>query len=236
MLSNWNRGPSRPESITGVGPAPASVSGKEREVGVRERGCGPVEPGGYREEPFVDAEVEGSMKPLIMAIVQSLVDRPEEVQIKEVVGEHAHVLELRVAKEDLGKVIGKGGAHASAIRTIMAATSDRSAGEVYNVAPSHEITLRQFAAGMVRALGSKKFEVSIPYAVAYAWCAAMEGWSRLRRVKEMPYLTRAGLRFLNKGLYLDGSKARDELGWEPKVSIEEGTRRYVEWRRSDGAR
>jgi hypothetical protein len=65
------------------------------------------------------------MKPLIMAIVQSLVDRPEEVQIKEVIGDHAHVLELRVAKEDLGKVIGKGGAHASAIRTLMAATSGK---------------------------------------------------------------------------------------------------------------
>src|SRR5262247_2163194 len=65
------------------------------------------------------------MKSLIMAIVQTLVDKPAEVQIKEVIGEHAHVLELRVAKEDLGKVIGKGGAHASAIRTIMAATSGK---------------------------------------------------------------------------------------------------------------
>jgi hypothetical protein len=65
------------------------------------------------------------MKSLIMAIVQSLVDKPEEVQIKEVIGEHAHVLELRVAKEDLGKVIGKGGAHASAIRTLMAAASGK---------------------------------------------------------------------------------------------------------------
>ena len=73
----------------------------------------------------VDADVEGEMKPLVMAIVQCLVDRPEEVQIKEVIGEHAHVLELRVAKEDLGKVIGKGGAHASAIRTIMAAASGK---------------------------------------------------------------------------------------------------------------
>ncbi len=65
------------------------------------------------------------MKPLVMAIVQSLVDQPEEVQIKEVVGDHAHVLELTVAKEDLGKVIGKGGAHASAIRTILAAASGK---------------------------------------------------------------------------------------------------------------
>ncbi len=65
------------------------------------------------------------MKELLLAIVQSLVDKPDEVQIKEVVGEHAHVLELLVAKEDLGKVIGKGGAHASAIRTLMAAASGK---------------------------------------------------------------------------------------------------------------
>jgi predicted RNA-binding protein YlqC (UPF0109 family) len=65
------------------------------------------------------------MKSLIEAIVRALVDKPDEVQIKEVIGEHAHVLELRVAKEDLGKVIGKGGAHASAIRTIMAAASGK---------------------------------------------------------------------------------------------------------------
>src|SRR5215470_12720092 len=68
---------------------------------------------------------EAAMKQLIQAIVQALVDKPDEVQIKEVIGEHAHVIELRVAKEDLGKVIGKGGAHASAIRTIMAATSGK---------------------------------------------------------------------------------------------------------------
>ena len=61
------------------------------------------------------------MKPLIEAIVQALVDKPEEVQIKEVVGDHAHVLELRVAKEDLGKVIGRQGRTARAIRTLLAA-------------------------------------------------------------------------------------------------------------------
>jgi predicted RNA-binding protein YlqC (UPF0109 family) len=65
------------------------------------------------------------MGQLIEDIVRSLVDQPDQVQIKEVVGEHAHVLELRVAKEDLGKVIGKGGAHASAIRTLMAAASGK---------------------------------------------------------------------------------------------------------------
>jgi predicted RNA-binding protein YlqC (UPF0109 family) len=65
------------------------------------------------------------MKPLIEDIVKALVDKPDEVHINEVLGEHAHVLELTVAKDDLGKVIGKGGAHASAIRTLMAAASGK---------------------------------------------------------------------------------------------------------------
>jgi len=65
------------------------------------------------------------MKPLIEDIVKALVDKPDEVRINEVLGEHAHVLELTVAKDDLGKVIGKGGAHASAIRTLMAAASGK---------------------------------------------------------------------------------------------------------------
>ncbi|GEM_PF-581030 len=66
-----------------------------------------------------------SMRQILEDIVRALVDQPDEVQIKEVIGEHAHVLELRVAKEDLGKVIGKGGSHASAIRTLMAAASGK---------------------------------------------------------------------------------------------------------------
>jgi len=65
------------------------------------------------------------MKDLVEMIVEALVDRPEAVDITEVRGSHAHVIELNVAKEDLGKVIGKGGAHASAIRTILAAASGK---------------------------------------------------------------------------------------------------------------
>ena len=45
-------------------------------------------------------------------------------------------------------------------------------------------------------------------------------------------LTLAGLRSIHREGYIDGSKARNELGWVPKVSIDEGTRLYVEWLRS----
>jgi nucleoside-diphosphate-sugar epimerase len=119
---------------------------------------------------------------------------------------------------------------------ILVATSDRAIGEVYNVAPTHEVPLLTFAAAMVKAAGGPKLQVTIPYSVAYVWCTIMEEWARLRRVKDMPYLTRSGLRFVNKGIYLDGTKARDELGWQPKVSIEEGATLYVQWRRSQKKR
>jgi nucleoside-diphosphate-sugar epimerase len=115
---------------------------------------------------------------------------------------------------------------------ILAATSDRAVGQVYNVAPLHEIRLRDFAVAMARALGRPEPKVFIPYGLAYAVCALSEAWSRLRRVKEIPYLTRSGLQHLNTEMLLDASKARKELGWEPKVSVSEGIRLWVQWQRS----
>jgi hypothetical protein len=63
------------------------------------------------------------MKDLIDYIARALVDRPEEVSVKEVEGNQTSVLELKVAKEDLGKVIGKQGRTARAMRTILGAAS-----------------------------------------------------------------------------------------------------------------
>ncbi len=66
------------------------------------------------------------LKELVTYIAKSLVDNPDDVHITEVEGEHTSVLELRVAKEDLGKVIGKQGRTARAIRTILAAASSKA--------------------------------------------------------------------------------------------------------------
>jgi uncharacterized protein len=65
------------------------------------------------------------VKGLILMIVKSLVDKPDEVDLQEVIGEKTTVLELRVAKEDLGKVIGKQGKTARAMRTILNATATK---------------------------------------------------------------------------------------------------------------
>ena len=62
-----------------------------------------------------------AMKDLLVEIAKALVDSPEDVSVNEVEGEQTTVLELRVRNEDLGKVIGRQGRTARAIRTLLAA-------------------------------------------------------------------------------------------------------------------
>ncbi len=62
-----------------------------------------------------------AMKDLLEEIARALVDHPEDVQVTEVEGEQTTVLELRVNNQDLGKVIGRQGRTARAIRTLLAA-------------------------------------------------------------------------------------------------------------------
>ena len=61
------------------------------------------------------------MKELVEAIAKALVDRPEEVAVRAIEGEQVTVLELRVAPDDLGKVIGRQGRTAKSIRTLLGA-------------------------------------------------------------------------------------------------------------------
>jgi predicted RNA-binding protein YlqC (UPF0109 family) len=63
------------------------------------------------------------LKELVGFIAKSLVDNPEMVEVRDVAGEQTAVLELKVAPEDLGKIIGKQGKTAKAIRTILSAAA-----------------------------------------------------------------------------------------------------------------
>ena len=65
------------------------------------------------------------MKDLVEIIAKSLVDNPEEVHVNEIQGEQGLILELRVAPEDMGKVIGKQGRIAKAIRSVIKAVATR---------------------------------------------------------------------------------------------------------------
>ena len=64
-------------------------------------------------------------KELVEMIAKALVDYPEQVEVSELEGEQTSVIELRVAKDDLGKVIGKQGRTARAMRTILNAASTK---------------------------------------------------------------------------------------------------------------
>jgi predicted RNA-binding protein YlqC (UPF0109 family) len=65
------------------------------------------------------------MKELIETMVKALVDRPEEVVVNEIAGEQAVIYEIKVADQDIGKVIGKQGRTANALRVIVKAASSK---------------------------------------------------------------------------------------------------------------
>jgi hypothetical protein len=73
----------------------------------------------------VQVETTGSVKDLVTVIAQRLVDNPDSVSVGEVSSGQTMVLELRVAKTDIGKVIGRQGRTAQALRTIINAASAR---------------------------------------------------------------------------------------------------------------
>ena len=70
------------------------------------------------------------MKEVLEIIAKALVDSPEDVSVKEIEGEQSVILELRVAERDMGKVIGKQGRIAKAIRTVVKAAANRESKHV----------------------------------------------------------------------------------------------------------
>ena len=75
------------------------------------------------EQTMAEIEPTDSVKELVEYIARALVDHPEQVRANEVRGENTSVIELTVAKEDMGKIIGKQGRTAIAIRTILSNVS-----------------------------------------------------------------------------------------------------------------
>lgn len=66
------------------------------------------------------------MKELVLFLAQQLVNHPDAVEVKEIQGDTASVFELKVAREDIGRVIGKQGRTAKSIRTILNAVASRT--------------------------------------------------------------------------------------------------------------
>ena len=71
------------------------------------------------------------MRELVLFLAKSLVDKPDQVQVLETEGPEAIILEINVAPEDMGKVIGRQGRIAKAIRTVVRAATDKSSKPVF---------------------------------------------------------------------------------------------------------
>jgi predicted RNA-binding protein YlqC (UPF0109 family) len=72
-----------------------------------------------------ESSESGSLKDLILLMAKMLVDQPDEVTVNEIKGDQTSVIELKVAKEDLGKIIGKEGRTARAMRLILTAAATK---------------------------------------------------------------------------------------------------------------
>ena len=114
---------------------------------------------------------------------------------------------------------------------ILATTSEKANGQIYNISPEEVVTYRDFINSMAKAMGKSELKIVIPLGVVFASAAVIEMWGRLIRSEDAPFLTRSDIKFIRDGMYIDSTKARKELGWQPKISIEEGCRQYVEWRK-----
>jgi hypothetical protein len=77
----------------------------------------------FRRHPMNSPQI--SLKELVEFLAKALVDKPDQVEVSELAGEQTVVFELKVAKDDLGKVIGKQGRTVKAIRAILAAASSK---------------------------------------------------------------------------------------------------------------
>ena len=114
---------------------------------------------------------------------------------------------------------------------ILAATTDKAIGQVYNVA-GENIRMIEVTKAMMKAQGGPKVLITVPFTLGYIGAVLIESVARLTRTKSTPFLNRNIMLQLGKDGNLDGTKARTELGWAPQVSLEAGTRQYVQWRRN----
>jgi nucleoside-diphosphate-sugar epimerase len=105
-------------------------------------------------------------------------------------------------------------------------------GGTYNLVGKEPVSFRRFCEAIAASLGRKLPRARLPRGVARAAGGVMEGLRAVTRV-EMP-LTRARVDFMTSSRVYDGRRAREELGFRPKVGLEEGMERAVRWYRRRG--
>ncbi|HEX6984727.1 MAG TPA: NAD-dependent epimerase/dehydratase family protein [Planctomycetaceae bacterium] len=117
---------------------------------------------------------------------------------------------------------------------LLAIRRDDAVGEVFNVTDGTLVTKRQFANGIARRAGLPEPTKAVPLPVAKTAAKVLEAVYRAIGKKEAPLPSMATVKFLGLNLDYSIDKARNRLGYDPKVSFDEGMDRTFEWLRSQG--
>jgi nucleoside-diphosphate-sugar epimerase len=114
-------------------------------------------------------------------------------------------------------------------------TPRENAGRAYNITNGEPMTVRRLLDRLFGALGLKVRYISLPAPVALAMARLSEAIATMRANGKEPRLTQYGIALLTYSLTLDISAARERLGYQPAVSVEDGLARYATWWRKHGA-
>jgi nucleoside-diphosphate-sugar epimerase len=108
-------------------------------------------------------------------------------------------------------------------------TSRENAGRAYNVTNGEPLAVRELLSRLFAALGMRVRFVPVPASVAYGVATLAEAIASLRSRAPEPRFTRYGIALLTHSLTLDITAAREQLGYQPKISVDEGLRRCADW-------
>jgi nucleoside-diphosphate-sugar epimerase len=112
---------------------------------------------------------------------------------------------------------------------ILAATHPEAKGQAYNLSSEGEITQHDFLDLLADELGRPRIERHVSYRLAYWGGLFSEVIGRLIRMRRPPHLTRYAVALIGRSTRFSIAKAREQLGWQPRVGIREGIRQTLDW-------
>ncbi len=113
--------------------------------------------------------------------------------------------------------------------TMLAALSPAASGEGYLASDGNQLTFEGLCTRIAAAIGSRPPIIRLPTGVARFAARSLELFHELARIESRPVLTLQALELLSSRVVLDTSKARRQLGWAPRISLEEGFGRTLDW-------
>ncbi len=112
---------------------------------------------------------------------------------------------------------------------ILAADNPKAVGQAYNCSNDGELTQRQYFNMVAEAIGARPVTKRVPYKVAYSAAFLMECFGHMFKRKTPPMVTRYAVWLMGRDTFFSAEKARQELGWKPTVTYEEGIPATIRW-------